>query len=234
MCIYMNVCIYIYVYIYIHIYTYICLCISYTYVFICVQKFIQTCIHICIYHSKEPDIRKLWHKRWAVARTGRLDIYTDSDLHTHVLTVPLAQCRVEKERYASPTATHLQRTATQCNTLATHCNTLQHMATHYHTLQLEEENPPPNHARTPTLSQKLSHTHIRPPTHSYTLSITHTQKLAPTQTHTHMHTHTNTHTHTYTQLSLSRSHTHTHTHTLTHIHTHTHTKGSRWASPIGV
>jgi len=47
-------------------------------------------------HSREPTLRALWHRRWAVARQGRLDLYENETMAKIVSTVPLQQCRVEK------------------------------------------------------------------------------------------------------------------------------------------
>ncbi|KAJ1468461.1 hypothetical protein T484DRAFT_1855133, partial [Baffinella frigidus] len=47
-------------------------------------------------HSRENVLRGLWHRRWAVARQGRLDLYESEDVTKVVQTVPLQECRVEK------------------------------------------------------------------------------------------------------------------------------------------
>ena len=40
-------------------------------------------------HSREPTLRALWHRRWAVARQGRLDLYENETMAKIVSTVPL-------------------------------------------------------------------------------------------------------------------------------------------------
>jgi hypothetical protein len=55
-------------------------------------------VHTGWLYSKEPDIRKLWHRRWAVASPGRLDLYEDESMASLKLTVPLSKCRTEMEQ----------------------------------------------------------------------------------------------------------------------------------------
>ncbi len=46
--------------------------------------------------SRERKL-KIWHRRWCVAKSGQMDVYDDIQSLTPRFTLPLSECRLEKE-----------------------------------------------------------------------------------------------------------------------------------------